>query len=148
MFKNYHLFFYMFTIFNMLKKLLLPDDMKTVLITIFFTFIHSPHFFHIHTKHWEMTIVQRQVHPTSRILSSITNNTALMPASESVGLVSSTNAANVGTLMILVNVFPLIYIGDLKPQGLCLFQVRSACCHNYNKKGCLTLTQTKHYQSL
>ena len=57
-----------------------------------------------------MTIVQRQVHPTSRILSSITNNTALMPASESVGLVSSTNAANVGTLMILVNVFsPHLY---------------------------------------
>ena len=100
----------------MLKKLLLPNDMKTVLITIFFTFIHSPHFFHIHTKHLEMTIVRRQVHPTSRILSSIINNTALMPASESVGLVSSTNAANVGTLMILVNdVFFLIYIGDLSP---------------------------------
>ena len=98
----------------MLKKLLLPNDMKTVLI-IFFTFIHSPHFFHIHTKHLEMTIVRRQVHPTSRILSSITNNTALMPASESAVLVSSTNAASVVTLMTLVNVFPLIYIGDLKP---------------------------------
>ena len=93
----------------MLKKLLLLNDMKTVLLTIFFTFIHSPHFFHIHTKHLEMTIVRRQVHPTSGILSSITNNTALMLASESVVLVSSTNAANVGTLMTLVNVFSHLY---------------------------------------
>ena len=89
----------------MLKKLLLLNDMKTDLLTIFFTFIHSPHFFHIHTKHLEMIIVQRQVHPTSRILSSITNNTALMLASESVVLVSSTNAANVVTLTILVSDF-------------------------------------------
>lgn len=96
-----------YTILNIIKIVHLTFNLSnsTFFFLFYNTFIHSPHFFHIHTKHLEMIIVQRQVHPTSGILSSITNNTVLMLASESVVLVSSTNVANVVTSMILVNVF-------------------------------------------